>query len=93
MSDAVIERFETHLRDEAMIGNWLGTLRGSIKAWNKVAVSHDDLPQLTLPRRKRTSYRIDQAEWPTTLVAELDAFLASDHDLIRSTVSADAKTA
>jgi Site-specific recombinase XerD len=77
MSDAVIERFETHLRDEAMIGNWLGTLRGSIKAWNKVAASHDDLPQLTPPEPKRTSYWIDQAEWPSTLVAELDTFLAS----------------
>lgn len=42
MSDVVIERFEIHLRDEAMIGNWLGTLRGSIKAWNKVAASRDE---------------------------------------------------
>src|SRR5690606_9074823 len=89
MSDAVIERFEAHLRDEAMIGNWLGTLRGSIKAWNKVAASHDDLPQLTPPEPKRTSYWIDQAEWPSTLVEELDAFLAS----LASTTCFESKSA
>lgn len=77
MSDAVIERFEAHLRDEAMIGDWLGTLRSSIKAWNKVAASQDELPKLTPPQPRRTSYWIDLAEWPSTLVAELDTFLAS----------------
>lgn len=89
MSDAVIERFEAHLRDEAMIGNWLGTLRGSIKAWNKVAASRDDLPQLTPPQPTRTSYWIDQAEWPATLVAELDAFLTS----LASTTCFESKSA
>lgn len=77
MSDAVIERFAVHLRDEAMVSDWLGTLRGSIKAWNRLAASRVDLPQLAPPPSKRTSYWIAQSEWPQTLVTELDAFLES----------------
>jgi len=77
MSDAVIERFTVHLRDEAMIGDWLGVLRGSIKAWNKLAAMRDDLPHLTPPQPKRTSYWIAQSEWPPSLAAELNAFLDS----------------
>lgn len=77
MSDAVIERFVVHLRDEAMVGDWEGTLRSSIKAWNRLAASRGDLPRLTPPQPKRTSYWIAQNEWPLTLVAELDAFLES----------------
>lgn len=77
MSDAVIERFVVHLRDEAMVGDWEGTLRSSIKAWNKLAASRDNLPQLTPPPSKRTSYWIAQSEWPPSLVEELEAFLKS----------------
>ena len=32
-------RFVAHLRDEAMVGDWKGVLRGSIKAWNRLATS------------------------------------------------------
>lgn len=77
MSDAVIERFVVHLRDEAMVGDWEGTLRSSINAWNRLAASRNDLPRLTPPQPKRTSYWIAQNEWPPTLVEELDAFLES----------------
>jgi integrase len=72
MSDAVIERFEMHLRDEAMVGNWEGPFRGNIKAWNAIA-STRDLPLLTLPPVKRTSYWINQSEWPPSLVSDLNS--------------------
>lgn len=72
MSDAVIERFELHLRDEAMVGNWERPFRGSIKAWNAIA-STRDLPLLTLPPVKRTSYWINQSEWPPSLVSDLNS--------------------
>lgn len=77
MSDAVIERFGAHLRDEAMVGDWEGTLRSSIKAWNNLAASREDLPRLTPPPVKRTSYWIPVDEWPKKLVSELEAFLES----------------
>ena len=62
MSDAVIERFVTHLRDEAMVVQWEAVAQGSIKAWNRLAASHDDLPQLTPPPVKRTSYWIAESD-------------------------------
>lgn len=75
MSDAVIERFVAHLRDEAMVGDWENTLRSSINAWNNLAASREDLPRLTPPPVKRTSYWIPVDEWPEKLVSELEAFL------------------
>ncbi|GEM_PF-1449475 len=75
MSDAVIERFVAHLRDEAMVGNWENTLRNSIKAWNNLAASREDLPRLTPPPVKRASYWIPVDEWPGKLVLELEVFL------------------
>lgn len=75
MSDAVIARFVVHLRDEAMVGTWEGTLRGSIRAWNNIAASREGLPKLTPPTVKRTSYWIPVNEWPEKLVSELEAFL------------------
>jgi len=75
MSDAVIERFVAHLRDEAMVGDWEGTLRSSIKAWNTLTTSREDLPRLTSLPVKRTSYWIPVEEWPEKLVLELEAFL------------------
>lgn len=77
MSDAVIERFVAHLRDEAMVGDWEGVLRGSIKAWNRLAASTNGLPQLTPPPLKRVSYWIADEQWPERLVTEREAFLAS----------------
>ncbi|TNF03798.1 MAG: site-specific integrase [Sphingomonadales bacterium] len=74
MSDAVIERFEAHLRDEAMIGDWERVVGNSVKAWNRLADSKEDLPALTPPPAKRTSYWIPQAEWSEELLAQLDAF-------------------
>ena len=75
MSDALIERFVAHLRDEAMIGNWLGTLRENIKAWNRLAASRDDLPLLMPPPVKRTPYWIAFEEWPEGLREEVTALL------------------
>lgn len=75
MSDVLIERFVVHLRDEAMAGNWQGTLRDCIKAWNRLATSVDNLPQLTPPPVKRTSYWVAQSEWPQSLITELEQFL------------------
>lgn len=75
MSDAVIERFVAHLRDEAMVGDWERVVGNSIKAWNNLAASHEHLPRLTPPPAKRTSYWIPVDEWPETLVLELEAFL------------------
>lgn len=72
MSDAVIERFEVHLRDEAMVGNWERPFRGSMKAWNAIA-STRDLPLLKLPPVKRTSYWINQSEWPPSLLSDLNS--------------------
>ena len=75
MSDAVIERFVTHLRDEAMVVQWEAVAQDSIKAWNRLAAANDDLPQLTPLPVKRTSYWIAESEWNPSLVAERDAFL------------------
>lgn len=75
MSDAVIERFVLHLRDEAMVGDWEGTLHSGIKAWNNLASSREDLPRLTTPPVKRTSYWIPIEGWSEKLVSELEAFL------------------
>lgn len=77
MSDALIEQFELHLRDEAMASNWQSALRDSIKAWNRLAASLDNLPQLTPPPVKRTSYWIAQSEWPETLLQDVELFLDS----------------
>lgn len=75
MSQAVIERFEMYLRDEAMVGHWEGTLRGSIRAWNSLAAARENLPALTPPPVKRTSYWIPPADWPLGLRDEVEALL------------------
>lgn len=75
MSDAVIERFTLHLRDEAMLGDWERIRANGIKAWNRLSASHEHLPTLTPPPVKRTSYWISFDQWPETLVEELEAFL------------------
>lgn len=75
MSDAVIERFTLHLRDEAMLGDWERVRASGIKAWNLMSASHAHLPTLTPPPVKRTSYWIPFDQWPVTLVADVEAFL------------------
>ncbi len=76
ISDAHLQRFEAHLRDEAMVVSWEGVSRGAIKAWNKLG-EVESLPRLTPPAPKRTSYWIPEAEWPPSLRAEAEAFVAS----------------
>jgi len=75
MSDAVVERFTLHLRDEAMLGDWERVRANGIKAWNRLSAFHEHLPVLTPPPVKRTSYWIPFDQWPPTLVAELETFL------------------
>lgn len=63
MSDAVIERFTLHLRDEAMLGDWERVRANGIKAWNRLSASHAQLPMLTPPPVRRTSYWIPFDQW------------------------------
>lgn len=88
VSDEVITKFETYLRDEAMIEDWKGTLRQSIKAWNILASTHEDLSPLTPPACKRTSYWVPECEWPPSLskeVFELLEWLGSPTDFVDRT--------
>jgi integrase len=77
MTDAHIERFASHLREEAMVMKWEATVRQTIRAWNRLAASgHGALSPLTLPAPKRTSYWIAPESWPESLRADLEALLS-----------------
>ena len=77
ITDAHIERFASHLREEAMVMHWEATVRQTIKAWNRLAASgHGALSPLTPPAPKRTSYWIAPESWPESLRADVEALLS-----------------
>lgn len=77
ISDTHLERFEIDLRDEAMIADWSGVTRNTIKAWNRIAKAEGSpgLPLLTPPPCKRTPYWVEFASMPHDLRSEIEAFM------------------
>ncbi|MFT4129721.1 site-specific integrase [Labrys sp. (in: a-proteobacteria)] len=78
IGDAHMERFAIHLRDEALVQNWDGVVRSTIRAWNRLTESgdHTGLARLTSPPIKRSPYWVDMAQWPAGLRADTESFLA-----------------
>lgn len=76
--DAHVERFATHLRDEAMVASWQKIVRETIRAWNRIGLRHPvfAIQPLTPPAPKRTPYWIDLASLPSSMQADIKAFLA-----------------
>lgn len=76
ISDEHIEQFVSHLKIEAMIVDWLGVSRATVKAWNGLGPDFcSGLKRLTPPPLRRTAYWIEDERWPERLRAERDAFL------------------
>ncbi|OQM76241.1 site-specific integrase [Manganibacter manganicus] len=78
ISDAHMERFAAHLREEAMVAYWKNTVRDTIRAWNRAAAQREQLAlqNLTPPAPKRKSYWLDVSSLPESLQKDIDAFLA-----------------
>jgi len=76
ISDEHLDRFASHLKTEALIVNWLGVSRATIKAWNSLNPELGLVARkLTPPPLKRKAYWISKDQWPEALRREADAFL------------------
>lgn len=77
ITNAHMERFTHHLREEAAIVQWEEVVRKSIRAWNRLAAcgGHPDLQTLTPTPAKRTAYWVARDQWPEGLRSEVDAVL------------------
>jgi integrase len=79
VDDEHMERYR-HFLDETTATLDSGvTVRSTIRAWNAASTQHVtfDLTLLTEPAAKRTGYWVARETWPTSLNADVDAFLES----------------
>ncbi|WP_409561748.1 tyrosine-type recombinase/integrase [Hyphomicrobium sp. MC8b] len=82
ITDGHIERFKSHLCEEALVVKWDDVVRGTIRSWNRIAIAdpNQGLVTLTPPEPKRTPYWISPDLFPQSLQAEIARFLSEMSD-------------
>jgi integrase len=77
ISDAHVEAFKTHLRDEAVVLQWERVVRNTVRFWNRLPEEVDGMPlqRLTAVPLSRTPYWLPEDQLAAGLRRELDAYV------------------
>jgi integrase len=77
ITDHCLVRFASHVRDEAMVGDWDKLLQATIRTWNHLpqVEKEGSLQRLAPPPPKRTPYWIPSDQWPDGLRTDVEALI------------------
>jgi integrase len=78
ISDAQVETFTTHLRDEVVLASWESVVRGTVRAWNRLPEGLDGMPfrHLTAVAPTRTPYWLPEDQLPAGFKRDLATYIA-----------------